>query len=122
VIWDVDWATVSWHTADHARMQRMLDAWDRHLVHPSLPRTLRPRLHDAGFTDVTADGHAFVTTALDPETYGGSLMGTICQYAVEHGGMDVADAEAWKAEQEQLTARGEFYFACAQVLFRARRR
>ncbi len=32
VIWDVDWATVSWHTADHARMRRMLDAWDHHLV------------------------------------------------------------------------------------------
>ena len=54
VIWDVDWATVSWHTADHGRMQRMLDAWDQHLVHPSLPWTLTPRLHDAGFADVTA--------------------------------------------------------------------
>src|SRR4030081_3233158 len=35
VIWDVDWATVSWHTADRARMQRMLDAWDHHVAHPS---------------------------------------------------------------------------------------
>lgn len=122
VIWDVDWATVSWHTADHARMQRMLDAWDNHLVHPSLPRTLTRQLHDAGFADVTTDGHAFVTTALDPETYGGSMMGTIYQYAVEQGGVDAADAAAWKAEQKQLAARGEFYFACTQVCFGARRR
>jgi arsenite methyltransferase len=103
-------------------MRRMLDAWDHHLVHPSLPRTLTPRLHEAGFGDVTADGYAFVTTALDPETYGGSLMGMIYQYAVEHGGMDAADAQAWKAEQKQLAARGEFYFACTQVCFGARRR
>jgi arsenite methyltransferase len=122
VIWDVDWATVSWHTADHARMQRMLDAWDHHLAHPSLPRRLTPLLRDEGFADVTADGHAFVTNALDPETYGGSLMGTIAQYGVEQGGMDVVDAEAWKAEQKQLAARGEFYFACTQVCFGARRR
>jgi arsenite methyltransferase len=122
VIWDVDWATVSWNTADQARMQRMLDAWDHHLVPPSLPRTLMARLHAAGFEGVTADGHAFVTTALDPETYGGSLMGMINQYAAEQGGMDVADAEAWKAEQEQLAASGEFYFACTQVCFAARRR
>jgi arsenite methyltransferase len=122
VIWDVDWATVSWHTADHARMQRMLDAWDHHLVHPSVPRTLMRQLHDAGFSDVTTDGHAFVTTALDPETYGGSMMPTISQYAVEQGAMDAADVEAWKAEQEQLAARGEFYFACTQVCFGARRR
>ncbi|MDT5017714.1 MAG: arsenite methyltransferase [Mycobacterium sp.] len=122
VIWDVDWATVSWHTADFARMRRMLDAWDHHLAHPSLPRTLSPRLHEAGFADVTADGYAFVTTALDPETYGGSLMGMINRYAVEQAGMDVADAQAWKAEQRQLAARGEFYFSCTQVCFAARRR
>jgi ubiquinone/menaquinone biosynthesis C-methylase UbiE len=122
VIWDVDWATVSWHTADRARMQRMLDAWDHHVAHPSLPRTLTPRLDEAGFADVTADGHAFVTNALDPETYGGSMMRTIYQYAVEHGGIDVADAQAWKAEQKQLAARGEFYCACTQVCFGARRR
>jgi arsenite methyltransferase len=122
VIWDVDWATVSWHTADHPRMRRMLDAWDHHLAHPSLPRTLTPLLHDAGFADVTAEGHAFVTNALDPETYGGSLMGTIAQYGVEQGGMDGADAQAWKAEQKQLATRGEFYFACTQVCFGARRR
>jgi ubiquinone/menaquinone biosynthesis C-methylase UbiE len=121
VIWDVDWATVSWHTADRARMQRMLDAWDHHLVHPSLPMALTRHLHDAGFGDVTADGHAFVTTALDPETYGGSMLGTIYQYAVDQGGIDAADADAWKAEQEQLAADGEFYFACIQVCFAARR-
>jgi ubiquinone/menaquinone biosynthesis C-methylase UbiE len=122
VLWDVDWTTVSWHTADNARMRRMLDAWDHHLVHPSLPRTLTPRLHEVGFADVTAHGHAFVTNALDPETYGGSMMGTIAQYAVQQGGVDAADAEAWKAEQKQLAARGEFYFACTQVCFGARKR
>jgi arsenite methyltransferase len=122
VIWDVDWATVSWHTGDQARMQRMLDAWDHHLAHPSMPRTLTSRLHEAGFADVRADGHAFVTNVLDPETYGGSMMRAINQYAVEQGGMDVADADAWKAEQEQLAARDEFYFACTQVCFWARRR
>jgi arsenite methyltransferase len=36
VVWDVDWATLSWHSEDPARMARMLEAWDTHLVHPSL--------------------------------------------------------------------------------------
>ena len=40
VVWDVDWATVSWQTADVELMQRVLAAWDRHLTHPSLPRKL----------------------------------------------------------------------------------
>ena len=123
-VWNVDacavWATVSWHTTDHARMRRLLDAWDRHLSHPSLPQTLAPRLREAGFSDVTLAGHTFATTALDPETYGGAFTPLIVQYAVEQGGMD-ADDPAWKAEQDQLAARNEFYFACIQLCFGARK-
>jgi len=121
VIWDVDWSTVSWHSADPARMRRLLDAWDRHLTHPALPRTLAPRLREAGFEDMQAEGHAFATTALDPETYGGSLADLIVGYAVAQGGMDADDAAAWKAEQEELEARGEFYFAVVQCIFSARK-
>ena len=28
VLWDVDWATVSWHSTDPDRMRRVLAAWD----------------------------------------------------------------------------------------------
>ena len=34
LIWDVDWATVSWHSRDPDRMQRFLHAWDEHLTDP----------------------------------------------------------------------------------------
>jgi arsenite methyltransferase len=121
VVWDIDWATVSWHAADHGRMRRMLDAWDRHLTHPSLPQTLTSRLSDAGFADVTMHGHTFATNALDPETHGGAITPLIVQYAVEQGGMDSTEAAAWKAEQDQLAAHGEFYFACIQLCFGARK-
>jgi arsenite methyltransferase len=119
VIWDVDWATVSWRSNDPARMRRLLDAWDKHLTHPSLPQTLAARLREAGFEGVSAEGHSFTTTELDPETYGGSLTDLIVQYAVEQGGMDEDDAKAWKAEQEELDERGEFFFACLQFCFSA---
>ena len=33
----------------------------------------------------------------------------IVQYAVEQGGVDSTEAAAWKAEQDQLAAHGEFY-------------
>jgi ubiquinone/menaquinone biosynthesis C-methylase UbiE len=121
VVWDIDWATVSWHTVDHGRMRRMLDAWDRHLTHPSLPQTLAPLLRDAGFADVTMHGHTFATNALDPETHGGAIVPLVVQYAVEQGGMDSAEAAAWKAEQDQLAAHGKFYFACIQLCFGARK-
>ena len=44
VVWDVDWATVSMHTADPARTERILRSWDGHLAHRSLPQTLTGQL------------------------------------------------------------------------------
>ena len=49
VVWDVDWATVSLHSSDATRTQRVLRAFDRHLAHPSLPQTLIARLRSVGF-------------------------------------------------------------------------
>ena len=121
VVWDVDWATVSWRSADAHRMRRMLDAWDKHLTHPSLPQTLAPALREGGFEDIRMDGHAFASIEYDPETYGGALADLIVRYAVEQGGMDRDDADAWKVEQRQLAAAGEFYFACMQCCFSARK-
>jgi ubiquinone/menaquinone biosynthesis C-methylase UbiE len=44
VLWDVDWATVSWHAHDRDLMERALAAFDEHLVHPSLPHILSAEL------------------------------------------------------------------------------
>jgi ubiquinone/menaquinone biosynthesis C-methylase UbiE len=117
VIWDVDWATVSWHSGDDERMRAMLDAWDKHLVHKSIPRTLAPSLRNGGFDNITAEGHAFTTVELDPETYGGSLIDVITQYVTEQAAMNPDEVRAWRAEQEQLAANGEFYFSCVQCCF-----
>jgi arsenite methyltransferase len=119
VIWDVDWATLSIHSPDPARTARVLDAWDKHLTHPSLPRTLKPRLRAAGFEDVRVEAHAFATTELDPESYGGFLVQFIEQFVVDQGRLDEAEASAWGDEQRQLDRDGEFFFACIQCCFTA---
>ena len=70
VVWDVDWASVSWQASDRKLMQRALTAWDKHLAHPSLPRTLAPQLRDAGFEHTRMDAHPFATIDLIPDAYG----------------------------------------------------
>src|SRR4051794_3928713 len=116
VVWDVDWATVSWHSADPARMERVLRAWDEHLVHRSLPQTLAPLLREAGFEDVEVEGHSFATAKLDPDTYGAALVQVIERFVeVQHGD----EAKGWAAEQRELGERGEFFFACIQFCFSA---
>jgi arsenite methyltransferase len=114
VIWDVDWATLSWRSEDPDRMARVLDVWDHHLAHPSLPQTLSASLRAAGFEDVRMEGHAFATDELTPESYGGSLLSVIERYVAGQGAKEV---EAWAEEQRALGERGEFYFACMQFCF-----
>ena len=117
VIWDVDWSTVSWHSADPDRMRRVLRTWDAHLTHPSLPRTLSSRLRSAGFTDVGVTGHAFVSTDADPQGFGGSLIPLIERFVAGRDGISADDARAWAEEQRQLGTDGEFFFCCAQFCF-----
>ena len=121
VIWDVDWTTVSWRSGDADRMRRMLAVWDNHLTHPALPQTLPAQLREAGFDRVKMDGHAFATIEMTPEAYGGALVDIVFDYAVKRGGVDRADADRWRTEQRELNAAGEFYFACVQCCFSARK-
>jgi arsenite methyltransferase len=114
VIWDVDWATLSWHSEDPERMERVLRAWDEHLAHPSLPRRLTASLRAAGFEDVRMEGHGFATAELSEEAYGGAALPVIERYVRQQGSPDV---DAWAEEQRALGERGEFYFACMQVCF-----
>ena len=100
-------------------MARVLEAWDEHLAHPSLPRTLAASLRKAGFEDVRMDGHAFATIELSEQTYGGAALPVIERYVRQQGSSDV---DAWAEEQRALGERGQFYFACMQFCFSAVRR
>jgi arsenite methyltransferase len=121
VLWDVDWATVSWHSRDPARMGRALRAWDQHLADPSLPRTLAPRMRAVGFEDVVMEAHAFATAEFTPDAYGSALLPLIADYLATVEGFGPDAASAWAGEQRELAAQGEFFFACVQFCFSATR-
>jgi arsenite methyltransferase len=119
LVWDVDWATVSWHAIDRQLMRQVLAAWDKHLTHPSVPQALAAQLRNAGFQDGRMDAHAFATTELIPDAYGGSLVPLLEQYVAEQGGMSQQEAKAWADEQRELGDRGEFFFTVTQFCFTA---
>ena len=121
LVWDVDWATVSWHATARQLTRRVLAAWDKHLRHPSAPRLLAAQLRDAGFEDVEMGAHPFATTELTPDAYGGSLVPLLEQYVAEQGGISHEEAKAWADEQHGLGERGEFFFTVTQFCFTATR-
>lgn len=117
VVWDIDWATLSWHSRDSDRMARLLRAWDEHLVHPSLPRTLAPALRAAGFEQVAMEAHAFASIAWDPGCYGVAALPLIASFVAGRGGVGAEEADAWAAEQRALGDQGAFSFAFLQFCF-----
>jgi arsenite methyltransferase len=121
VVWDVDWATVSWHSADPERMARVLTAWDEHLAHPSLPRTLAPAMRSAGFEHVEMEPHSFASADFVPDSYGAATVPLISGFAAGRNGVSNDEAKAWAAEQLELGQQGKFYFACLQFCFTATR-
>ena len=121
LLWDVDWATLSWHSADPDRMDRVMRSWDAHLSDPSLPRTLTAQMRAAGFDDVEMKGHSFATDAVTPETYAGALLQLMEDYVAGREEIGPNEARAWAEEQRELTERGQSFFACIQFCFTATR-
>jgi arsenite methyltransferase len=117
VIWDIDWTTLSMRTDEPQRMRRILDAWDEHLTHVALPRTLTAELRRAGFDDVAMHGHVFATNELVPDAYGGFLVPFVEQFVLDREAVSEDEAHAWADEQRELDTRGEFYFSVTQFLF-----
>lgn len=120
LVWDIDWATASL-SGEAARTEAVLRAWDEHLSHPSLPRTLARRLREAGFADVCMETHPLTTKVFDADSFGAALVPLIAGFVADRGGVRAEDANAWEAEQRTLGARGDFYFSCTQSCFTARR-
>ena len=119
VIWDIDWDPLSWHSADPERMRRVMLAWDEHLAEPSLPRILPAALRDAGFEDIRTEGYAFVNTDAGPDSYSGAVMSLMADFVPGRGGVTTEEAQAWLAEQEDLSAKGGYFFSIVQFCFTA---
>jgi hypothetical protein len=102
-------------------MERVLHAFDAHLAHPSLPRTLAAQLRSAGFGDVRVEAHAFATDELTPQSYGGAILPLIEDFVRRRDRIGRDEAAAWAAEQRELGERGAFFFACIQLCFTATR-
>jgi arsenite methyltransferase len=121
LIWDIDWDTLSIHAADAELSERVIQAWDEHLAHRTVPRTLAGLLRGAGFEQVSMRGHAFATLGHDPDSWAAALVPFLGRFVAGRGGVSEEEAEAWVADQRRLAERGEFYFACIQFCFTARK-
>jgi len=112
-----DWDTLVWHSDAPDRMRTVLAGWETHCAHPRLPRTLAPRLRNAGFADVAA--HVFPILNLDwnDDTYSKGLTAMVETFhAAAEGETDLA---GWAAEFPKLSAEGRYFFSIERFIFLA---
>jgi ubiquinone/menaquinone biosynthesis C-methylase UbiE len=118
LVWDIDWATLSVSSEQADLTARVLRAWDEHLAHRTLPRTLAPRLRAAGFDEVRAQPHPMFAAEYDEgRRHLAALVPFIATFVTGRQGLTEAEAQAWVDEQR----RGDFYAVVTQVCFTASR-
>ena len=116
-----DWRACAWHSSDDKRMQRMLGAWEEHLAHPALPRTLAARLEKQGLELTTLDRHSIVERAEERTGYASMLMGMLPSFAPGRRGVTEEEAHAWLADLIEIRERGESHLSVGQYFFGARK-
>ncbi|MGH2880120.1 MAG: methyltransferase domain-containing protein [Solirubrobacteraceae bacterium] len=106
LVLDTDWDSIVWASSDEERMDRVLAAWDEHLVHPHLPRTLTRLLRDAGLEVTAREVVPLFNAGYDPNTYSAGMLQLIAAFVPGHRGVSQVEAAAWA---EDLTELGPDY-------------
>jgi ubiquinone/menaquinone biosynthesis C-methylase UbiE len=119
LVWDTDWKGLMWHSTDPDRMRQILEAWDTHLVHPTLNRRLVPALRDAGFAIRRVSPYCLLNLEATIDTYSGGLIGLIESFMREHAGSDGLDIDGWASELRTMSDAGTYFFCIPAVHFLA---
>jgi len=106
VLLDTDWDSVVWHAADRDLHERVMAAWEEHLVHPRLPRVLPGLLERAGFRVVDRVLIPLFNPVYDDDTYSAWTMDGIGDYVTGRQGLTEQDVTRWR---EDLRSRGTDY-------------
>jgi ubiquinone/menaquinone biosynthesis C-methylase UbiE len=121
VVLDTDWSSVVWNTADHARLRRVLDAWEEHLHDPHLPARLGPLLEGAGFQVLRREVIPILNCTYHAHCYSFGILAAIQAFVPGRRGVTREEADAWATELRGLEARGEYFFSINRYLFAALR-
>ncbi|HKN93829.1 MAG TPA: methyltransferase domain-containing protein [Thermoleophilaceae bacterium] len=119
LVLDTDWDSIVWRSSDDERMERVLRAWDAHLVHRDLPRRLPELLRRGGFTLARAEAIPVLNVGYRKDTYSGSLLPMVARFVSGRDGIAPGEAQAWA---DDLTSLGDnYFFSLSRYLFVAAR-
>ncbi|MEX0305254.1 MAG: methyltransferase domain-containing protein [Leisingera sp.] len=118
---DIHWDTLAWHSDNTRRMERMLEAWGRHMAERALPAVLPSELLTCGFRPEAMIPVPVCDTKLRPDGLAAMMIQLIRAFAVNMGAADEDDAAAWAQEQQELADEGRFFMSLTHFVCTARR-
>jgi arsenite methyltransferase len=119
LVLDTDWDSVVWHATDRERHRRIMTAWDEHLVHPHLPRTLPGHLRRAGFRVTHRSLIPLFNPVYEQETYSAMTMETIGRFVAGRQGVTRDEVDAWLADLRERGAEDDYLFSVNRYCFLA---
>jgi arsenite methyltransferase len=117
LVLDTDWDSIVWRSSDDQRMERVLVAWEEHLVDPHLPRTLKGSLERVGFQVAPPQVVPLLNVGFDQATYSAGLLEITARFVVSRKGLTAEEVNAWAADLRVLGA--EAFFSLNRYLFLA---
>jgi arsenite methyltransferase len=119
LVLDTDWDSLVWHTADRHLHERIVAAWQEHLVHPHLPGTLAGMLRRAGFAVPEQRVAVLFNPRLHGQTFSANMMEVIADFVTGRHGITAEDAQAWLHDLRARAEEGDYLFSLNRYLFLA---
>ncbi|MFC6942621.1 methyltransferase domain-containing protein [Salinirubellus sp. GCM10025818] len=117
VVLTSDTSTMTYHAADEARSEQIVDTFAAHYTQPRLARTIKPKLEQANFEVNDQDVYVHFETELTEDAVSGAFIPALKEIATEQGGVDEVDVEAWVDDLHERAEAGEYFFNYNQYLF-----
>lgn len=117
LVLDTDWDSIVWHSGDPARMQRILQAWDEHLVDPYLPRTLAGKLRRAGFEIAQREIIPIFNPSFHEDSFSNRMIDLIGAFVEGRQGISKETVDAWASELRTLESQGDYFFSLNRYVF-----
>lgn len=121
LIRDADWSSLIWNGSDEALTQRVLQAWDLHLVEPNIMRGLSHKVKKAGFDTPLVTGFISNDTSFDP-TQSSFYIAKFVAPFVEQNGVSPKDSARWLADLQTLSDEGRYFYAFSGFILTAVKR
>ena len=118
---DTDWDSIVWHSTDKVRMNRILNAWEKHAADPFLPRKLAQKLRRAGFKQLAQKIIPIYNHEFSENSYSNRLIDLIIPFVVSTGDITISEAENWASDLRKLGRDGEYFFSLNRYFFLAKK-